>query len=83
MNYFKDIAESGVYSSIKNSHRFLFGIPLYKYKEFSSFYSSLLLKMPYYSMTKQTNKKFLLQLHHIKNARMIKLYLQKNFEKTS
>lgn len=42
VQYFRDTAESNVYISAKNSRRNLFGMPLYRYKEYALFYTTLI-----------------------------------------
>jgi len=74
--YFRDIADSNFYMSNKNSIRNLFGIPLYKYKDFFLFYISFIPEYLWYSITLQHNRKFLLLLNLIKNNRLLYLYIQ-------
>jgi len=81
IKYYRDIAESSVYVSTKNSRRNLFGIPLYRYKEFIPFYVSCLPKYLFYIITNNQQEKFILTLNIIKTNRSLYLYLYNFFVK--
>jgi len=82
IKYFRDVAESNVYISLKNARRTLLGIPLYRYKEYPLFYVSYIPKYLFYTVNNKTSDKFVLTLNLMKVNRSLQLYLKHHFSKT-
>jgi len=81
IKYFRDIAESNVYISLKNARRKLFGIPYYKHKEYALFYLTFIPKYLYFSIMNRVDDKFFLSLCLIKTNRSLQLYIQNYLSK--
>ncbi|VAW92743.1 hypothetical protein MNBD_GAMMA23-332 [hydrothermal vent metagenome] len=80
--YYKDIAESLAYLSVKKMKKSLLGIPLYKYKEFVSFYLSFIPKYLFYFLANKKGKLLVQILELIRNNRLLFFYLKIYFTKT-
>ncbi len=82
VKYYKDIAESLAYLSVKKMKKSFLGIPLYKYKEFSSFYLLFIPKYFFYFCANKKGKLLVQLLELIRNNRLLFFYLKIYFNRT-
>ena len=80
LKYYHDTAESLVYASLRApSRRRFLGIPLFRVKEFATFYALLLPRFLSLAFKRDAAGLFGLRLRGRRNNRMLRLYLQARF----
>jgi glycosyltransferase involved in cell wall biosynthesis len=77
LKYYRDTAESLVYMSLQGpARRRLLGIPFFRVKAFIAFYATVLPRLAFLALKRDTAGLFALQLAGRRNNRMLRLYLQ-------